>query len=581
MCFGCPHAWAQVTTPSEYNKTIAYHSEIGALTDGFAGESIDLSSGRLEIVQTDVDLPGTNALPVRVGRRFEAADAYAGGHFGHWSLDIPSVHGTFFGGQVGFGWLNEFGDASRCSSYSAPPIITLQGGTWFPDEYWHGTFFYLPGSGDQELLQPIGSVRFPSDGHSYHAITKAGSVARCVPIDPSSVPGNQGEGFEMVTPDGVIYTLNHMTWRNQSPLSRSTAVGLPSFAPTYTLPRNDYFLYPTRITDRFGNYVDYIWSSSQPSQLLQIKASDGRKLIFTYMSDGSSRIASVSDGTRTWHYSYNIPEDSDKIDTLTLPDGTRWTYRLASLAYMVAQPAGVDCLGMNGDTQRTEYDAGSAVSARTGSITSPSGAVVTFTMSPIMLGRSHLPYNCLGANPLQGSPSDHYLFMSAAVVAKTITGPGLPANGLHWSYSYGPTNNCWDGTYSQGIACTANSPTTRSVIVTDPRGEQTRYTFGNRANVDEGMLYRTEQGWNGSTALNTTEIAYAAPDAKPYGPYNGWSPRGNGDYAITSMVRPQRKVTTTRQGRSFIWEVASDCSDMPYCFDIFARPTKVSKASTP
>lgn len=80
--FVCLPSWAQVTVPDEYAKTIAHHSDIGTLTDDFAGDSIDLSTGRLEIVQTDVDLPGSNALLVRVERRFEVADANSGGHFG-------------------------------------------------------------------------------------------------------------------------------------------------------------------------------------------------------------------------------------------------------------------------------------------------------------------------------------------------------------------------------------------------------------------------------------------------------------------------------------------------------------------
>jgi hypothetical protein len=66
------------TIPAEYNKKIASHSELGTLTGDFAGDRIDLSSGSLEIVQTDIDLPGNNALPVRVARRFEPADSNFG-----------------------------------------------------------------------------------------------------------------------------------------------------------------------------------------------------------------------------------------------------------------------------------------------------------------------------------------------------------------------------------------------------------------------------------------------------------------------------------------------------------------------
>lgn len=585
--FVCLPSWAQVTVPDEYAKTIAHHSDIGTLTDDFAGDSIDLSTGRLEIVQTDVDLPGSNALLVRVERRFEVADANSGGHFGMSSLNIPSVHGTFSSpANLPFGWMTDAGTSERCSEFSAPPVLNnVQGGTWFPDEYWHGTFFHLPGSGDQELLQIVNAGHQPSDGHAYHALTKIGSMARCVALDPNSVQGAQGEGFEVVTRDGTIYTLNHMVMRYRSALSRPWPAGLPSVAPTYNLQRSEYFLYPTKVTDRFGNTVTYVWNANEPWQLQRIVASDGRQIDFTYVADGTNRVASVTAGSRTWLYAYGPGGGfGDVADTLTLPDGTVWTYRLRNLHYMATSANAVNCSSIDGQLQRTGYDDGTASGAPyTGSIAGPSGATVTFSVARVVLGRSHVGYNCLAmnGNPAEGYASDPYLFVSAAVVGKTMTGPGLPASGLHWHYAYGPSNNCWDGTYSQGIACTANSPTTRSTIVTDPQGGQTRYTFGNRVNVDEGLLYRTERGWNGSSALETTEIVYADPEAAPYNSYNGWSPRGNGDFAMTSMQRPQRKVMTTRQGRTFTWEVATGCGGAAYCFDSFARPTRVIRSSTP
>jgi YD repeat-containing protein len=220
-----------------------------------------------------------------------------------------------------------------------------------------------------------------------------------------------------------------------------------------------------------------------------------------------------------------------------------------------------------------------------GSITGPSGATVTFSMAKILLGRSRVGFNCITESPSEDStqarPDDPYLFYTGAVVGKTITGPGLPSGGLHWSYSYGPTNNCWDGIDGwpnqalYGISCTNSPGRERNVLETDPTGAVTRYTFGNQANVDEGMLFKTEYGWNGSTALRTVQIDYGAAASEPYGSFDGWSLRGNGDPALTSRKQPQRKITTTQQGATFTWEVAANCSGMPYCFDAYARPTKL------
>ena len=156
------------------------------------------------------------------------------------------------------------------------------------------------------------------------------------------------------------------------------------------------------------------------------------------------------------------------------------------------------------------------------------------------------------------------------MTAKKVTGPALPAAGHQWTYSYGPANGCW---YPGTSGCNASSPTTRTVSVTDPQGAVTRYTFGNRFTVDEGLLLKTESGWNGTTALRTVEMTYATMG-------DTWSIRTRGDAIIAGLKHPQRKVVTTQQGRTFTWEVASDCSGIPYCFDAFARPTKVIKSST-
>jgi hypothetical protein len=73
-----------VTIPDEYGKLIQQHSLIGALDGGFFGDHVSLSTGNLEFVQTDVDLPGNDGLVVRVGRRLEVGRDHWTGHFGDW-----------------------------------------------------------------------------------------------------------------------------------------------------------------------------------------------------------------------------------------------------------------------------------------------------------------------------------------------------------------------------------------------------------------------------------------------------------------------------------------------------------------
>lgn len=570
-------AWGQqVTIPEEYDKLIRHRGEITAFGNEGFGDRIDIGSGGLEIIQTDVDLPGNNALPVRVSRRFVAGNRYGGGLFGIWSLDIPHAYGIF--GDHAYnpvGWTVQ-GDGAdiykRCSNYSPPLVLLFQTGVFEPDEYWHGNFFHLPGADDEELLSADVNAHVPADGNSYPVVTKSGAAARCVALASTSEAGSQGEGFEIVTPDGVVYTLNQMVSRSVELISkplgqmalRETPPANPSPQPMealkFNLSRKEVLLYPTKVADRFGNYVSYVWSAANPGQLLRIVASDGRQITFTYGSGG----VSVNDGTSTWTY-----VGSAGAFTVTRPDGSTWVSNLDSLFNFKLQPTGDGCTG------EPAYNFPSVI---TGTITSPTGAVATYSMTPVKFGRSWVGRECViddSFNPVYAVEPIAYFNFS--VVEKKILGPGLPAGGLSWSYSYGPANGCWSN--SDYLGCTAASPTTRVVSVTAPDGAVTRHTFGNVLMGNEGFLLRTEYGLTGSSALRVVEYVYADKFASPYWAYNGDSLRRRGDVLTAAEQRPKRKVVTTQQGRRFTWEVASDCSGMPYCFDTHARPTKVVKSS--
>ncbi|RZA12299.1 MAG: hypothetical protein EOP93_22205 [Lysobacteraceae bacterium] len=258
---------------------------------------------------------------------------------------------------------------------------------------------------------------------------------------------------------------------------------------------------------------------------------------------------------------------------MTQPDGGKWKFGLSALVVGAAHPMGTSCDGV----------ATPGSGSYTGTIVAPSGALVAYTLAPVLFGRSWVTRQCM-ATPggMDEFAVEPYLFASLAIASKKISGPGLPAAGLSWTYAYGAPNQCWAysaGAGTGGVPCTANSPVTRSTVVTDPDGGRVRYTFGNRYEIDEGLLLKEEHGWNGTSALRTVAFEYADPEAPPYAALNGASIRNQGDYDITSLKRPQRKVTTIQQGRFFIWEVATGCGGLPYCFDADARPTQVVKSS--
>ncbi|WP_338338802.1 RHS repeat domain-containing protein [Xanthomonas euvesicatoria] len=567
----------------DYGKLIQSGAVVRSPGDQLFGENINLYTGSMEIVQTDVDLKGNNALQVRIGRRFSVGSPTKG-HFKLWDLDIPYMHGVFSGS----GWTVEAARDlvnNRCSLYGRPPVIEVQGGFFDAPEYWRGSFAYRPGAGDQELLQASAGALRPADGRTYPIVLKDGSALRCLAsLDGASEAGARGEGFELVDTQGSMYSFNHLVSRSYPALHKSSpapqsisagsamqtaAVGgiVPMVGLNYNLVREEVLIYPTRVTDRFGNTVTYNWNPSAPWQLLSIVASDGRRIDLSYAGGDGKTITSVTTGGRTWSYGY-----SDTLDTVTLPDGSGWTFDLLALSrarVTYSQPP--DCDNIRPWSRNNVV----------GSITAPTGARSDYTLNSMLMGRSWVPRVC----HIQEAYSDiPYQFYVMAVTSRRISGPGLPSQGLTWSYNYGTPNNCWQPSPnpkpldpSRYVECNAGSPITRDITVKDPAGQTTRYRFGNRYRANEGLLLQQDFGWNGSGATRSKLTDYAAASTSPYAARTMYPAGDWGDNTVAAEHRPARQVTTIDNGDQFVWRVA-DCSGQP-CFDEFARPLRIERFS--
>ncbi|HBM66147.1 MAG TPA: hypothetical protein DD418_22120 [Pseudomonas sp.] len=571
-----------VTLYEEYEKSVQRRSTVSGLGGDMFGDRVDLYSGRLEFAQVDADVPGSNGLQIMVGRRFAVQQSVAdlGGNFADWDLDIPHLHGVFANTRRWATTGSGFTTYKRCSEFGAPPVELAQqsgtGGSFNPGEYWHGNFLYIPGVGDEEVLLRDAAVPVPGTGHAYPLVTQSGAAIRCIPrLMGDVVDGN--EGFEVMMPDGTTYRFDRLVSRTTAEVVKSTpapefrqaseaeAEAQPMAFDGYLLRRSEVWLLPTLVTDRFGNTVTYNWSSGDAWVLNSIVASDGRSLTFTYVGGNyPNRIATVSSGGRTWSYSYT----GNRLSQVTQPDGSTWSFNLEQIRFMPNYVEGGGCGG-----------GGSPMYAgRTGTLTHPSGAIGSFTVVPVVQGRSWVPEDCVNFNYPAGNPGyDRYpiQYVQAAISVRKLSGPGLPAAGLQWTYGYGPPNSCYSS------QCTSASPTIRTVSVTDPEGRATRYMFGNRFQVNEGKLLQVDEGWNGSTAMRTVARTYADPAGGPYPGAIGASIQTRSDSYLSTRHTPLRRQVTTQQGRIFTWEVAADCGGVPYCFDIRARPTKVIQTSSP
>jgi YD repeat-containing protein len=558
------------TVYQEQSKLIRAPQSVTRLGEDIFGDKINLYTGSLEFVQTDVSVPGNDALPVAVGRRLVVGrEAEAGMLFGGWDLEIPHLHGIF---SKELGWRSNIGPKGsfdRCTSFGAPPTAPASQGrdsAWDGTEYWQGSFLYIPGAGDQEML--LRSAWFTSapggaSARDYPIVTRDKWTFRCL---PSLANGAPGEGFVAVSPESTEYRFDWMVTREVSTLTKMSAAPLPGVtaasraamreaggtedaagagvvlpdlnAARSSLRRVNVWMLPTRITDRHGNSVTYTYDPQNQWQLVQVLGTDAsgsaRKITFTYATPGSTStnlVTSVSDGTRTWRYNYDVISPDATLQTVTLPDASQWQLGgLASLRGSISYDTGSSSC----------EDPGIILAAAPlkGVAMHPSGAAGEFTMMPMRHGRAGVAKICDHLGPGREVPYYARYFDKLALTKKTISGPGLPM--MSWDTAYLPSTASW--------APCVNCETSKVVEVSNPEHHQTRYVFGTLFQQTEGQLQQTEVYDRTGKLLRTTTFAYAEP-VPPFG--SSEQARGDGVMAARATELSRRQIS--QDGVEFIW----------------------------
>ena len=429
---------------AEQGKLIRAGEAVGTLGADLFGDKVNLYTGTVEFIQTDVSLPGNNALPVSVGRRLatgaESLTGRTDAAFGDWELEIPHLHGVY----STYGWLAQYDNGLRCSHFSVPPLVGGNSGpsTWLGQEYWHGHFMYVPGAGSQEILtRAPDNVNVPSDGSSWPLVTKNLWSLRCL----NTMASGGGEGFIAISPDGTQYRFDWMVSRayrsankgTRDPVPFSTtggttagargagqlpdlAVGnllkgpntpeMPNLVVGGLLKRLEVWIMPTVVTDRFGNTVTYTYNTAEPWKVQSIQSSDGRSLVIAYLA-GTQRIQSVTDGTRTWVYSYRSTIAGAMLDLVTQSDGSFWQFNADKLNAGVALYLG---------SPSCDDDGGLDSTLETGTMKHPSGALGTFTIRATSHSKSFVERVCM--NESIGEPRALYprFFAHKSLTNKTL-----------------------------------------------------------------------------------------------------------------------------------------------------------------
>lgn len=506
------------------------------------GDRVNLFDGSLQFEHTDLQLKGNNELTVALTRtlsvgRTESANAF-NRQFGNWDLKLPRV-GSSFGTKTG--WVGRDGSGARCSKYWSPPWEYVDNTTALidvpPTSYWQGTMLDVPGYGAQELLiRDVNYTAAPQDGQSYPLVTKQQWQVGCL----SSVKNGAGEGFFAISPTGVRYDFDWMVKRNTDGVELGTKA---------VFPRQEVYLYASKVTDRFGNWVTYTFDSASPLLLKSIQASDGRVIT---VANSAGRATSVSDGTQTYSYSY-LSGAFPALTTVTLPDGRKWTFNLSGL-----HP---DYLGRRGnDEQCADGTSNMRPDIYSGTVTHPSGATGTFTLKYFLLTHADIVAFCNiqnGSARWDNAPN----YATIGLSQKEISGPGI--RNMRWTFDYSdqiPQSGC------------GNNDCYRIATANNPDGTITRTLYGNRWRINEGQLLFVQKGWNGTDALQTTAYKYADPAGQPFPASFGMSLARDFTDWFAPLNTPQQEMSVTQQGTVFANVVQS--------FDQYARPITVVKSGT-
>lgn len=566
----------------ELGNRVKESENISALGNELFGEQVGLAQGDLSFSNTDVSVPGNNALPVAITRTFKLDDhrGYRNDHpFADWDIDLPSVSGVYATQWVA----GANGSTNRCTathqSSASPPASAL----FQPWEFWQGLTLNIPGKGSSELLLANSTVPLPATGGPYRWITSDLTIVACLP----TINNSTGEGFIATTPDGTRYWFTWMAQTYEPQLKKKPE----GSSTTYTLERRRNALYATRVEDRFGNYVLYTYTnaSTAPIRVTRIAASDGRQLDLTYNANG--HIGTVTDGLRTWTYEYgNVTITGGTYRTLTSviqPDSRRWNLDLAQFSQTFIPRPPVEEGSWNCYTP-PELP---VIADKIGTITHPSGAQGRFQVGIVRHGSSNVPTTCRN-DMLDAADQARITYVNARPIAwdalalkqKRISGPGIAT--AEWNYGYSSassyvqqTNRPDNVAVCDPSSCPPPSCTNdtcagwNTTTITGPTQKIT-YRHGNSYAYNEGKLLSiTTTAANASTVLSSETRGYDLSLVNQGYPARfGTSPRYYAAGFSSEYLRPQFSTSITQETTVYNRTVNS--------FDALAREISVTRSNT-
>jgi YD repeat-containing protein len=371
------------------------------------GEKIDLFSGQLSLHNVDILIPGNGGFDIKVERTYRSRP-------------------TDYFEPVGLNWSIHFGrlKTSLASNLACDPINLTS------------FVFELPDGQTQTFYRP--SLAHPSaslTGLSANTFVSP-SMWRLNCIAVST--GGYGDGFEVISPSGMRYEM--------------TSIIAPGTSGAY--------VYPSRISDRNGNFLSFSYIFTPPLTSSSTVAadyplvstvtassangiSDGRSLTFTYDQNTFylSKIA-TGDG-RVWNYQYQkeqviLPFVSNnyQLTKVIRPDQSFWGYQYFDPASYPAQ-----------------LDDVHASAGRIKVVTYPEGANINYgyTYSTVsgMYSGVYVGYAFSVLKSKLATDGGNWGFdfsfapTSTDVDVTTVTAPDKTIVAKHFGYHSVSSSNCW------------------------------------------------------------------------------------------------------------------------------------------
>jgi RHS repeat-associated protein len=570
------------------------------------GEQISLENGDLNFNVVDVSIPGNSTLPVEFRRAMRATEPFArtgqpNTVLADWRIALPRIEASY---DIVSGWSTT--DPSRPTkncSISDKTYIGSPPAVWYPNSFPLHTFWNPPklhwADGSSRLLvYNEGLMPQPATGGRYYWLTSGMDYVSCLPalknaggLTNEELLFGRSEGYVVLTPQGHKYYFDWIALEKKTDAFSSVPVygygggWTPSYstAPVY-LNQVTLAIYPTRVEDRFGNWVEFTYSnkSNEKISLTKIESNDGRRIDIVY---DTGRISEVRSNGRVWRYTYRNPSSSRDtvLAEVRNPDQSAWQYPFDSHPVLDATIDRLygSCGGAGNwrNTQNPDATAGAIVGGSTYAVISPSGARADFTLSRIMHGRSGVQGGCYTSGwttEATGTPSTisepvNYLGgWKFAVTQKKISGSGMADR--VWKYHYQA---------DIGLIWHTSGGTARTKIL-EPDGTLERHTYGNVHLLNEGLLLKVEKH-EGGVVVSSSDHGYIVErNGATFPKRIGHHPYAESNEYAGVYLRPKTIATTLQTGDSFSWQVPSTCeaSGTAPCFDAFARPLRTRSYSS-